>query len=269
VSDAFGGSLNILVNNVGTNIRKPTADFTDEVRCRSACLWRAWLVAAWLASASVCSAPTEHVHTPNMWADVASHALMCLLCTAKLHAANPAAGGGLRCCRRGWCTCQRGKGPLQCIYSVLVNFGGLCLGLLAGLQQCAYHKLGKWLQAVSALQTPAQSCRQQQHPVQQLSGRGATGHVQRHPICDEQGSTEPADQEPCSGMGTRWYTCQLGCTLVHSYTSSHAGGSSVDTSNVLRVKVGLSAADCDRYEHAPKLSLQFSEEVVSISSTVS
>jgi hypothetical protein len=31
VSDVFGGSLNILVNNVGTNIRKPTADFTDEV----------------------------------------------------------------------------------------------------------------------------------------------------------------------------------------------------------------------------------------------
>jgi hypothetical protein len=47
VSVAFGGSLNILVNNVGTNIRKPTADFTDEVRCTRACMWRAWLAAAW------------------------------------------------------------------------------------------------------------------------------------------------------------------------------------------------------------------------------
>ncbi|WIA11302.1 hypothetical protein OEZ85_011425 [Tetradesmus obliquus] len=30
VSDAFGGSLHILVNNVGTNIRKPTSEFTDQ-----------------------------------------------------------------------------------------------------------------------------------------------------------------------------------------------------------------------------------------------
>lgn len=30
VSAIFGGSLNILVNNVGTNVRKPTTDYTDE-----------------------------------------------------------------------------------------------------------------------------------------------------------------------------------------------------------------------------------------------
>jgi Tropinone reductase 1 len=30
VSDAFGGQLNVLFNNVGTNIRQPTVDFTQE-----------------------------------------------------------------------------------------------------------------------------------------------------------------------------------------------------------------------------------------------
>ncbi|XXG66336.1 hypothetical protein AAC387_Pa05g3839 [Persea americana] len=30
VSSIFGGKLNILINNVGTNIRKPTIDYTDE-----------------------------------------------------------------------------------------------------------------------------------------------------------------------------------------------------------------------------------------------
>lgn len=29
VSDAFGGQLNVLFNNVGTNVRKPTVDFTE------------------------------------------------------------------------------------------------------------------------------------------------------------------------------------------------------------------------------------------------
>ncbi|PNH12845.1 Tropinone reductase [Tetrabaena socialis] len=30
VSEAFGGTLNILVNNVGTNVRKPTVEYTEE-----------------------------------------------------------------------------------------------------------------------------------------------------------------------------------------------------------------------------------------------
>lgn len=32
VSAAFGGSLNILVNNAGTNIRKPTVEYSEQVR---------------------------------------------------------------------------------------------------------------------------------------------------------------------------------------------------------------------------------------------
>jgi Tropinone reductase 1 len=30
VSEQFEGELDVLVNNVGTNIRKPTADYTEE-----------------------------------------------------------------------------------------------------------------------------------------------------------------------------------------------------------------------------------------------
>lgn len=35
-SAAFGGKLNVLFNNVGTNVRKPTVDFTQ---ASDACVW--------------------------------------------------------------------------------------------------------------------------------------------------------------------------------------------------------------------------------------
>lgn len=37
VSDAFGGKLNVLFNNVGTNVRKPTVEFTEVRSIRAEC----------------------------------------------------------------------------------------------------------------------------------------------------------------------------------------------------------------------------------------
>ena len=77
VSDAFGGQLNVLFNNVGTNVRKPTVDFTEvrrpqdarHPRCGCSTLSQC-SAACWRARRA--SAPTHLSASNNGWSSPTS-----------------------------------------------------------------------------------------------------------------------------------------------------------------------------------------------------
>jgi hypothetical protein len=115
VSDAFGGSLNILVNNVGTNIRKPTAEFTDQVGLRVAGLWCGWLAGGiagwWRMMQRPCWA--MHMHT-------AGHGKCCATITTVCRCPQPCNTLCFHCCR-GFRCCLVCANPAYALCSILLH----------------------------------------------------------------------------------------------------------------------------------------------------